>query len=54
MREGGSQAPQQPAPQPQAPQPPPVFRGGTNLVQVDAIVSDSSGRPMDELSAADF
>jgi len=54
MREGGSQAPQQPAPQPQAPQPPPVFRGGTNLVQVDAIVSDPNGRPMVELTAADF
>ena len=59
MRKGGSQAPQQPAqqqpaPQPQAPQPPPVFRGGTNLVQVDAIVSDPNGRPMVELTAADF
>jgi VWFA-related protein len=33
---------------------PPVFRGGTNLVQVDAIVTDASGRPLTELTAADF
>jgi VWFA-related protein len=33
---------------------PPVFRGGTTLVQVDAIVTDQSGRPIDDLTAADF
>ena len=37
----------------QAPQPP-IFRGGTNLVQVDAIVADANGQPVTELSAADF
>jgi VWFA-related protein len=57
MREGGSQAsqtqpPQQPPPPP--PQQPPVFRAGTNLVQVDAIVADSNGQPMVDLTAADF
>ena len=31
-----------------------MFLGGTNLVQVDAIVSDPDGRPMVELTAADF
>src|ERR1700704_5393505 len=39
--------------EPQSAQPP-VFRGGTTLVQVDAIVSDPSGRPIDDLTAADF
>ena len=38
----------------QPPQPPPVFRAGTNLVQVDAIVSDDQGHPLVELTAADF
>jgi VWFA-related protein len=33
---------------------PPVFRGGTNLVQVDAIVTDENSRPLVELTAADF
>jgi VWFA-related protein len=33
---------------------PPIFRGGTNLVQVDAIVADANGQPVTELSAADF
>jgi VWFA-related protein len=33
---------------------PPVFRGGTNLVQVDAIVTDESGRPLTDLTVADF
>ena len=47
------QAPSPSAPSPQAPQPP-IFRGGTNLVQVDAIVSDPNGQPMTELVAADF
>jgi VWFA-related protein len=38
---------------PQTPQPP-VFRGGTELVQVDAIVTDGSSKPVTDLSAADF
>src|SRR3954452_9758890 len=38
---------------PQPPQPP-VFRAGTNLVQVDAIVTDDNGRPLTDLTAADF
>ena len=33
---------------------PPIFRGGTNLVQVDAIVADANGQPVTELSANDF
>ena len=41
-REGG------PPPQP------PTFRAGTNLVQVDAIVSDPNGQPIVDLTAADF
>src|SRR5262249_22411537 len=41
---------QQPAPTQQ----PPIFRGGTTLVQVDAIVTDDSGRPVIDLAAADF
>jgi VWFA-related protein len=40
--------------QAQPPQPPPVFRAGTNLVQVDAIVTDPDGHPLVELTAADF
>jgi VWFA-related protein len=41
---------------PQAAQPPqrPTFRGGTNLVQVDAIVADAGGQPIADLAAADF
>ena len=35
-------------------QQPPVFRGGTTLVQVDAIVTDDSGRPIVDLAAPDF
>jgi VWFA-related protein len=41
-----------PPPQPQAQ--PPIFRGGTNLVQVDAIVTDENSRPIVDLTAADF
>ena len=49
MREGGQQAPSvSPSQQP------PIFRGGTNLVQVDAIVADANGQPMTDLVAADF
>jgi len=33
---------------------PPIFRGGTNLVQVDAIVADASGDAVIDLTAADF
>ena len=43
-----SQAPQAPPPQL------PTFRGGTNLVQVDAIVADADGRPIVDLTASDF
>jgi len=32
----------------------PTFRTGTNLVQVDAVVADGSGRPVTDLTAADF
>ena len=40
---------------PQAPPAqPPVFRGGTNLVQVDAIVTDDRGTPLVDLTAGDF
>ena len=38
----------------QATQQPPIFRGGTTLVQVDAIVADSSGQPLMDLAAGDF
>ena len=37
----------------QTPQPP-IFRAGTNLVQVDAIVTDADGHPLVDLTAADF
>jgi len=38
----------------QVTQQPPIFRGGTTLVQVDAIVADSSGQPIADLAADDF
>lgn len=40
----------------QAPQTaqPPIFRGGTNLVQIDTIVTDDNRRPVIDLTAADF
>jgi VWFA-related protein len=41
-----------PAPAPV--QPPPVFRGGTNRVQIDAIVTDDNRQPLADLGAADF
>jgi VWFA-related protein len=44
-----SQTPQS-APPPQ----PPTFRGGTNLVQVDAIVATADGQPIVDLTATDF
>jgi VWFA-related protein len=37
----------------QAPQPP-IFRGGTNIVQIDAIVTDDDGGPVADLTADDF
>jgi VWFA-related protein len=36
------------------PSQPPVFRGGTNVVQVDAIVTGANGEPLIDLTAADF
>jgi len=33
---------------------PPIFRGGTTLVQVDAIVADAGGQPITDLGAGDF
>src|SRR6266508_1527621 len=52
---------QQPQPQPpsQPPagdqaQPPPVFRTGINFVRVDVIITDKSGNPVSDLTAADF
>lgn len=33
---------------------PPIFRGGTNRVQIDAIVTDDNRRPLTDLAAADF
>jgi VWFA-related protein len=42
------------APSVSPPPQPPTFRGGTNLVQVDAIVADANGQPMTDLAAADF
>jgi VWFA-related protein len=33
---------------------PPVFRGGTTLVQIDAIVTDEGRRPVADLTASDF
>jgi len=41
---------QQPPPPPQ----PPTFRSGTNLVQVDVIVTGGGGQPIDDLTADDF
>src|SRR5947207_2855988 len=47
----GVAARQNPPPQPAQP---PVFRGGTTLVQVDAIVADAAGEAIVDLTAADF
>jgi VWFA-related protein len=35
-------------------QTPPVFRGGIDAVSVDVIVTDKQGRPVTDLTAADF
>jgi VWFA-related protein len=40
--------------QEQAQAPPPVFRGGIDAVSVDVIVTDKQGRPVTDLTAADF
>lgn len=37
-----------------APQTPPVFRGGTELIAIDAAVVDDRGVPVEGLTAADF
>jgi hypothetical protein len=50
LRLGGAQPSSSQQPQPQVP----TFRGGTNVVQVDALVSDADGHPIDDLNAADF
>lgn len=39
---------------PPPPQPPPVFRAGTDLVEVDVVVDDKKGRFVPDLTAADF
>jgi VWFA-related protein len=45
----------QPPPPPPDPQPPrPTFRTGTNLVRVDATVSDDHGQPMLDLTKDEF
>lgn len=38
----------------QPPQPPPVFRGGTDLVEVDVVVRDRDGNFVADLTADDF
>ena len=38
----------------QAPQQPPTFRSGVDLLTVDVGVIDSTGKPVDDLHAADF
>ena len=54
-------AAQQPAPQPAAPAPAPtpqgppaVFRSGIDSISVDVNVTDKQGRPVTDLTAADF
>ena len=39
---------------PAQPPQPPIFRGGTNRVQIDAIVTDDNRSPVTDLRAADF
>lgn len=39
---------------PQDPQTPPTFRGGARFVRVDVYPTDSDGRPVEGLTAADF
>ena len=52
---GGAQQQTPSDPQGQQPQPPkPVFRTGTDLVRVDAVVLDKKGQPVSSLTADDF
>jgi VWFA-related protein len=56
---GDAQQPsqQQPPPPPQdqqQPPAPPTFRTGINYVRVDVIVSDKTGKPIDDLKPTDF
>ncbi len=57
----GSQGAQSPSPQtqpaqasPQTDQQPPIFRAGVNVVRVDVIVTDKSGKPISDLKPDDF
>jgi VWFA-related protein len=47
-------AQQAPAPAPEPGQPPLTFRVEANFVEVDAVVSDASGKPVTDLRASDF
>jgi hypothetical protein len=40
--------------EPQPPLLPPTFRGGTNIIRVDATVTDRNGTPLTSLTADDF
>ena len=50
----GGQGTQPGQAQGQEPQRPPVFRAGVSAVRVDVIVTDKSGTPVNDLTAADF
>jgi VWFA-related protein len=50
---GAGQAPPAATSQPQ-PAPQPTFRGGIDFVAVDVFVNDRSGKPITDLTAADF
>jgi VWFA-related protein len=47
-------AQQAPTPAPEPGQPPLTFRVEANFVEVDAVVSDASGKPVTDLRASDF
>jgi VWFA-related protein len=49
-----ARAQQPPAPAAQPPQPPPVFRAGTDVVQVDVVVHDKQGNFVPGLKPEDF